>query len=421
MTMLRIMEVTMQVNGIIAEYNPFHNGHKYQLEEARRRTCAGYTIIAMSGNFVQRGAPALLDKHSRAEMALRCGADLVLELPTLYASSSAEYFASGAVALLDKLGVVTHLCFGSECGDVTLLTQIANILADEPAEYSAALKRFMQQGYSYPNARVNALMQLYPFLEGHWQVFSSPNNILAIEYLKALHRRKCTIQPVTTKRTGAGYHDRQTDKEICSALALRQALYAGSAPSQLCYHMPAEAGQILADRLSRNRLLRLNNFSSMLHYKLLLERDHGFQDYLDVSADLSARIQNRLGEYTNFDSFCDVLKTKEMTYNRISRCLLHILLDITKADMDMGRAMDYVPYARILGFRKGSEPLLSAIKEKSSIPLVSKLADAEDLLDPTAYAMLRQDVLAGEIYQAAVSAGTERPSVNEYTTPLAIL
>ena len=411
----------MQVNGIIAEYNPFHNGHKYQLEEARRRTCAGYTIIAMSGNFVQRGAPALLDKHSRAEMALRCGADLVLELPTLYASSSAEYFASGAVALLDKLGVVTHLCFGSECGDVTLLTQIANILADEPAEYSAALKRFMQQGYSYPNARVNALMQLYPFLEGHWQVFPSPNNILAIEYLKALHRRKCTIQPVTTKRTGAGYHDRQTDKEICSALALRQALYAGSAPSQLCYHMPAEAGQILADRLSRNRLLRLNNFSSMLHYKLLLERDHGFQDYLDVSADLSARIQNRLGEYTNFDSFCDVLKTKEMTYNRISRCLLHILLDITKADMDMGRAMDYVPYARILGFRKGSEPLLSAIKEKSSIPLVSKLADAEDLLDPTAYAMLRQDVLAGEIYQAAVSAGTERPSANEYTTPLAIL
>ena len=145
--------------------------------------------------------------------------------------------------------------------------------------------------------------------------------------------------------------------------------------------MPAEAGQILADRLSRNRLLRLNNFSSMLHYKLLLERDHGFQDYLDVSADLSARIQNRLGEYTNFDSFCDVLKTKEMTYNRISRCLLHILLDITKADMDMGRAMDYVPYARILGFRKGSEPLLSAIKEKSSIPLVSKLADAEDLLE----------------------------------------
>lgn len=411
----------MQVNGIIAEYNPFHNGHKYQMEEARRRTSASYTIVVMSGNFVQRGAPALLDKHSRAEMALRCGADLVLELPTLYASSSAEYFASGAVALLDRLGVVTHLCFGSECGDVTVLSRIAEILAEEPAEYSSALKRFLQQGYSYPNARINALMQLYPFLEGHWQVFSSPNNILGIEYIKTLHRRKSALQPVTTKRTGAGYHDRQTDVEICSALALRQALYAGSKPSQLGCHMPPEAERILADWLARNRLLRSNNFSSMLHYKLLLERDHGYQDYLDVSPSLSARIQNRLGEFTSFDGFCDLLKTKEMTYNRISRCMLHILLDITKADMDMGRAMDYIPYARILGFRKSSEPLLSAIKEKSSIPLVSKLADAEALLDPAAYAMLRQDVLAGEIYQAAVSAGTARPSANEYSRPLAIL
>lgn len=418
---LRTMEVTMQVNGIIAEYNPFHNGHKYQMEEARRRTSASYTVIAMSGNFVQRGAPALVDKHSRAEMALRCGADLVLELPTLYACSSAEYFASGAVALLDRLGVVTHLCFGSECGDVTVLSRIAEILADEPAEYSSALKRFMQQGYSYPNARVNALMQLYPFLEGHWQVFSSPNNILAIEYIKILHRRNCAIQPVTTKRTGAGYHDRQTDTEICSALALRQALYAGSVPEQLDGHMPPEAALILTDRLSKNRLLRSNDLSLMLHYKLLLERDHGYQDYLDVSPDLSARIRNRLDEYVDFDSFCDLLKTKEMTYNRISRCLLHILLDITKADMEMGRAMDYVPYARILGFRKGSEPLLSAIKEKSSIPLVSKLANAEDILDPAAYAMLRQDVLAGEVYQSAVSAGTARPSANEYSTPLAIL
>lgn len=411
----------MQVNGIIAEYNPFHNGHKYQLDEALSRTSASYTIVVLSGNFVQRGAPALLDKHSRAEMALCCGADLVLELPTLYASSSAEYFASGAVTLLDKLGIVTHLCFGSECGDVTLLTRIAEILAEEPEEYSLALKRFLQQGYSYPHARVNALIQLYPFLEGYWQVFSSPNNILGIEYIKTLHRRGSSIQPVTIRRTGTGYHNRQLDVEICSALALRQALYSGSEPVQLGYHMPAEAAQILTDRLSRNRILRSDDFSTMLHYKLLLERDHGYQDYLDVSPSLSARIQNRLGEFTGFDSFCNILKTKEMTYNRISRCLLHILLDITKTDMEMGKAMDYVPYARILGFRRSSEPLLSAIKSKSSIPLISKLADADALLDPTAYAMLRQDVLAGEIYQSAVSADTARPSTNEYSTPLTIL
>ncbi len=411
----------MQVNGIIAEYNPFHNGHQYLLKEALQCTSADYTIVVMSGNFVQRGAPALLDKHSRAEMALRCGADLVLELPTLYATSSAEYFSSGAVALLDRLGVVTHLCFGSECGDVTLLSKIAEVLVEEPPEYSAMLKDFLQQGYSYPNARVNALMQLYSFLDGYWQVFSFPNNILGIEYIKALRRRGSAILPVTVMRTGAGYHDRQTNNEICSALALRQALYAGSGLSQLCYHMPPEAGQILTDSLSRNRALRSNDFSTTLHYKLLLERDHGYQDYLDISPDLSSRIQNRLGEYTNYDGFCDLLKTKETTYNRISRCLLHILLDITKTDMEMGKAMDYVPYARILGFRKASEPLLSAIKEHSSIPLLSKLADAETLLNPAAYAMLRQDVLAGEIYQSAVSAGTGKPSSNEYMTPLVIL
>ncbi|MCI9143493.1 MAG: nucleotidyltransferase family protein, partial [Lachnospiraceae bacterium] len=143
----------MKVNGIIAEYNPFHNGHKYQLEESLRLTGADYTVVVMSGNFVQRGAPALLDKHTRAEMALRGGADLVLELPTLCAVSSAEYFAAGAVALLDKLGIITHLCFGSECGETEPLRRIALRLSDQHGEYDAALRRRLKEGLSYPQAR----------------------------------------------------------------------------------------------------------------------------------------------------------------------------------------------------------------------------------------------------------------------------
>lgn len=411
----------MRVNGIIAEYNPFHNGHKYQMEESLRRTSADYTIIVMSGCFVQRGAPALLDKYRRAEMALRCGADLVLELPTLYAASSAEYFASGAVALLDRLKVVTHLCFGSECGNVTVLSRIAEFLEEEPADYSAALKNFLQQGYSYPNARVNALMQLYPLLNDHWQVFSFPNNILGIEYIKTLYRRKSAMEPITVKRTGAGYHDRQTDNLFCSALALRQALYAGSGLEQLCHHMPKEAGRVLTDSIAKNKPVRTNDFSAMLHYKLLLERDQGYEKYHDVSHDLSSRIQNCLGEYTDFDSFSDLLKTKQMTYNRISRCLLHILLNITQADMDTGKKLDYTPYARVLGFRRDAAPLLTAIKEQSSIPLVTKLADAPSILAPEALSLLRMDILAGEVYQSAVASGTGRASANEYTTPLVIL
>lgn len=409
----------MLVNGIIAEYNPFHNGHKYQLEEARRYTQADYTVIVMSGNFVQRGAPALLDKHKRAEMALRCGADLVLELPALYAASSAEYFGSGAVSLLDKLGVVKYLCFGSECGDVALLTRIAKILVEEPPEYSATLKRLMQQGLSYPNARTWALMQNYPILGNHKEVFSSPNNILGIEYIKALLRRKSTILPIATKRTGTGYHDRQTNGDFCSALAIRQALYTGCDLTSLCRHMPQEAGELLTAHLSENKPVRTNAFSRMLHYKLLLDSQRGYEQYLDVSSDLSDRIGKRLDEYVNYESFCDLLKTKEMTYTRISRCLLHILLDIKKEDMEVGKELDYVPYARVLGFRKSAAPLLTAIKESASIPLVTKLADAERLLDTDAFIMLKQDIMAGRIYQAA--ARPEQVSVNEYTMPLVIL
>ena len=140
----------MRVNGIIAEYNPFHNGHKYQMEESRRITGADYTIVVISGNFVQRGAPALLDKFSRAEMALRCGADLVMEIPSIYAASSAEYFATGGVSLLNQLNVVTHLCFGSESGDIGILRQIASILREEPEEFSRLMKANLRQGLSYP-------------------------------------------------------------------------------------------------------------------------------------------------------------------------------------------------------------------------------------------------------------------------------
>lgn len=164
----------MKVNGIIAEYNPFHNGHKYHLEESGRLTGADYSIVVLSGNFVQRGDPALTDKHTRAEMALRNGADLVLELPTVYSASSAEYFATGAVSLLDKLGVVTHLCFGSEYGDAALLGRIASILREEPEEYTRELKARLRQGCSYPVARNAALIHYCPALTEHEKIFPLP-------------------------------------------------------------------------------------------------------------------------------------------------------------------------------------------------------------------------------------------------------
>lgn len=408
----------MRVNGIIAEYNPFHNGHKYQLTESLRRTNADYTIIAMSGNFVQRGAPAIVSKYKRAEMALLNGADLVLEIPSIYATASAEYFATGAVTLLDRLGVVTDLCFGSECGDASLLEQIAKILLEEPEDYVKSLKKYLKQGLSYPNARNEALIQNYPFLGQHKSVFSSPNNILGIEYIKAILRRKSDLTPVTVQRSGAGYHSRFPEDALCSALAIRQALYAGTDSRFLKNNMPDDAADLLTAQLEQTGPILSNDFSDILYYKLVTEKESGYEKYLDVSADLSDRICNHLDEFRGFDDFCDLLKTKDMTYTRISRCLLHILLDIRKADMDRARGMGVVPYARVLGLRTSASPLLSEIKEHSSIPLVTKLADAEKLLDRSAYAMLHQDILISQIYSGIAARRMDAAPTNEISTPL---
>lgn len=411
----------MKVNGIIAEYNPFHNGHKYQLDESRRLTGADYTIVIMSGNFVQRGAPALLDKHLRAEMALRCGADLVIELPAIYSSSSAEYFSAGAVSTLDKLGVVTHLCFGSECGDIEIMTKIARILADEPEEYSAALRQQLKQGISFPVARNQALLQYYPFLWTYKDVFSLPNNILGIEYIKATLRRGSTMIPTTVRRTGAGYHDRMTETGFCSALALRHALHAGQDPDFMKSQMPDAAWKILHESVKDTLPLCSNDFSDLLYYKLLLEREKGYTKYLDVSADLSDRIRNHLDSYRDYDSFCDLLKTKNMTYTRISRCLLHILLNFEKETMELCRELDYAPYARVLGLRKDADKLLSAIGEKSSIPLITKLADAEKLLSADACDLLRQDILVSQIYRSVTPHSNELSVISEYSIPIVAL
>ena len=411
----------MRVNGIIAEYNPFHNGHIYHMTESQRRTNAEYTVVAMSGNFVQRGAPALVEKYKRAEMALLNGADLVLEIPSIFATASAEYFATGAVALLNQLGIITDLCFGSECGDADLLGQIAQILLDEPEDFSQSLKRYLKQGLSYPNARNEALIQHYPFLGQYKNVFSSPNNILGIEYIKAIHRQESNMSPVTVQRTGAGYHSRLPENNPASALAIRHAIYADTDPGFLKNHMPENAADILVSSLESSGPIRSNDFSDILYYKLITERDSGYDKYLDVSADLSDRICRHLDEYKDFDSFCDLLKSKDMTYTRISRCLLHILLNIKSADLDRARTLGIVPYARALGLRKAASPLLSRIKERSSIPLVTKLADASNVLDKSAYDMLRQDIQISQIYRGIAAHRMDSVAINEIATPLVII
>ena len=411
----------MKVNGIVAEYNPFHNGHAYQLQHAKEANDADYTIIVMSGNFMQRGAPALLDKFTRTKMALVNGADLVLELPTCYAASSAEFFAKGSVALFDKLGVTTNLCFGSECGNIEVLSRIAEIFYTEPEPYVESLRCNMRKGMSFPIARTWALLQYAPSLSDDKDVLSSPNNILGIEYLKALMSRSSKISPFTTTRVGADYHDKRLGTNQCSAIAIRQSVAAGHDLSYLAAKMPESAYALMTDSLSHKKPLFADDFSAALQYKLLTEYSVGYDKYQDISSDLSDRIRNTLPSFAGYTSFCDLLKSKDMTYTRISRCLLHILLNMTKEEFETCKSEDYISYARVLGFRKNATPLLAEIKKNSSIPLVTSLADARQTLSPESLRMLDLDILRNQIYLGNLALKNQTEMVNEYRTPIVIV
>ena len=414
----------MKICGIIAEYNPFHNGHHYHIQEAKRLTGADYCVIVMSGNFVQRGSPAILDKYARAEMVLKSGADLVLELPSFYSTGSAEYFAKGAVSLLNKLGCVTHLCFGSECGDIDILTKIADILANEPADYQAMLRHNLKLGKSYPIARSQALLHLYPELTESLDVLSSPNNILGIEYIKSLIQLESDIIPVTTSRKGSGYHEHRftTAAVHASATAIRVALGEGRPIEALAEQIPPEAFEIFRQRLEQTPPMWKDDLSSQLRYKLLSERSKGYEEYLDVSPDLSDRIKNKLPEFTTFTAFSDLLKTKEITYTRVCRSLLHILLNMKKQDMAYYKdTLDLVPYARVLGFRKDSKELLTQIHQSTAIPMITKLADAYSILPEDAYNLLIKDIEINSIYYGLVADKTGQPIQNEFSTPIVIV
>ena len=400
------------MTGIIAEYNPFHNGHKYHIEEVRKLTGADYCIVVMSGNFTQRGEPALMDKYLRTEMALEAGADLVLELPVCYACASAPYFATGAIALLDKLGVTDYVAFGSESGEICAIREIARILVEEPALYTRRLKDYLKSGLSYPSAQSKAIVDYMGQTSS--ELLSSPNNLLGIEYCKALLSRSSKIQPVTIARKGGGYSDTALQTENSSALAIRSALCKASEPDcleRIQTQVPDFVYSRMQSQYQKTFPVFPDMLSALLHYQLLLHADQGFADYLDVSEDLSDRICNKLPDYSDFSSFCTLLKTKEMTYTRISRSLLHILLDIRKSDMQQYRDDDWISYGRILGFRKDSTPLLSAIKANASIPLISKLAGAHKYLEGTAKKQLEKDIQAAHIYNSFIqhTYGTHLP------------
>ena len=302
----------MTVNGIIAEYNPFHNGHAYHISKSKDLTGADFTIIVMSGDFVQRGAPAILDKHLRTHMALEGGADLVIELPTVYALSCAEQFAFGGVSILNSLGVTDYLCFGSETDDLVQLQTLSNALSEESDETCDAIKSSLQNGHSYPKARINALFKSHPEYKEFTEILSSPNNILALEYLQALKKLKSTIQPFPISRIGDAYHSTESTSVYSSATAIRKLLLTSDQLDPLKDLLPDLSFRIIVKQAKENALLTENDFSSLLLYKLLLQSEKGYDSFQDINTDLSDRIRKHLFEFDSFKGFCDTLKPKTL-------------------------------------------------------------------------------------------------------------
>lgn len=410
----------MKVASIIAEYNPFHTGHLFHIEETRRITHADYILVIMSGDFVQRGTPAILDKYARAEMALLCGADAVIELPVRFACTSAEFFACGAVFLLDYLKIIDYLCFGSECGNLNALQSAAQLLAKETASFQEKLRKQLKQGESYPSARMKALSDQFPN-EVLSTLLSEPNNTLGVEYLKAIERIKSRIIPLTCKRQEAGYHDETFHPNFSSATALRKELLTNGCKNLKTY-VPKAAFPVLEREYQHTFPILTENFSLPLYYKIRtdIENKVSLCSYQDISSDLEARITHMLNHFHSFEEFAAALKTKQYTLTRINRCLLHILLNIKKPAASLTETC--IPsYARLLGFRKSSTALLSAIKLNSAIPLITKMADAQKILPENSFSLLSQDIFAADLYRKAQEIAYHTSLANEFTHPLILI
>ena len=469
----------MKIVGLITEYNPFHNGHQYHLEQAKEISGADEAVVIMSGDYVQRGTPAIMPKSLRTEMALAAGAAAVFELPFPYATGSAELFAHGAVSFLHALGCVVSLVFGSEHGDIEKLDTLADILNKEPAAFQHYLQENLKQGVSFPRARAEALEKYLNHLKNAKQIESDetinnsnhikevdsfnsqtvekinlfeiqdyvtlmkePNNILGIEYLKALKKLNSPMKAYCLKRQGAHYHEKEIKPAFSSATAIRSLLaYTGNVYSTfgdekkerenkknkeehnkglstilraLKGQVPESCLDILVDNHGLNYPVYQKDFSLLLKYKLLEKSPGELNLYQDVSLELANKIHNQLNHFLNTKQFSQLLKSKDITQTRINRALLHILLGLKKTDLTEYCQNGYHFYGRLLGFQKGKDALISHLHKNSDIPIITK-TNPERNLHPLGQQMLAQETLASNLYQSVITNKFKKPFENEYS------
>lgn len=408
-----------KVLGIIAEYNPFHNGHLYHLQNSIKLTNADYTIAIITGNFTQRGSTSLIDKWSKAEIAIKNGIDLVIELPLLYSISSAENFAEGAIKILNSLNVVDYLSFGAETDDISTLNIIADTLYREPKEYKNILSHELSKGLSYPKARENALLMYLQDIRRFTNVLSNPNNILGIEYLKALKKFKSPIMPVAIKRFDVGYNDTTYTENIASATAIRN-IVKNNSLDILKKVVPENSFSTILENVKIGHVLPdLSTFEKQIIYNLRSMSIEEIANLPDVSEGLEYAIKNAANSCNSIVEFLSIIKSKRYTSTRLQRILLYSLLNITKKDMEVSRKT--VPYIRVLGFNERGRYIISEVARQN--PKLEIITSVKKYLDNcnnrNLQLMLSKDIWSTNVY----TIGYEYESLNnlDYTHKMVII
>jgi len=437
-------EEPMSVLGIVAEYNPLHSGHAWHIRKSLELTGAAASVCVLSSQFVQRGEPGIVSKHARARMALLNGIDLVIELPGAFSCASAEYFASAAVRLLDSLGVVDCISFGSEAGSLDLLQKAANFLADESPEFKEALRKNLGDGLSFPAARQAALRSCLD--DQTFQVASSPNNILAIEYLKAIRRFNSRIKPVTIPRIGQGYNEKTLGSSFSSATAIRSCIrarwpapdkepacagFSGKKALQdadldsfcaafpdLTGNMPEGSLGILADEFRAGRgPVFPEDFEKILLYRLRTATVQELKALPYMEEGLHNRLRQASLDCTTLDEVLYYCTTSRYPRSRISRILCALLLGMTDSFLAELKENGYAQYIRVLGFNEKGRKLLAAARKKATLPILTKPASYRKLASPLARKMFEHEIRITDVYCLAF----KKPELNrggqELTTP----
>ena len=455
------MEKKFKVAAVIAEYNPFHRGHNYLMSQTRLLGQVDYIVVVMSGDFVQRGEPAVVDKYFRTRMALAGGADLVIELPAAYATATAEDFACGAVSILDTLGVVDMVSFGTESMELDGLETLARILVEEPDEYRAFLKEGLRQGLNFPLAREQALCRYLQGLEDrrestrkagkeaskessreaskegsrkaskessreaskegsrearmaeelHGQLTGS-NNILGLEYMKALMRRDSSIKAMAVKRQGAAYHETDLSKDFPSATGIRNFLKeSGTGQTSRLMAMTGlgrDLAEDLADRYGRGDRVDWDDLMALLDYQIIYSDLTG---YLGLDAELAGRIRHFHRAGMSFGDLTRCLHARHRTDTALQRALLHLVLQIGDRRLPLKQPGSLFPYIRVLGFKRKAGPLLAAVRDRCPVPLIQKYSDRR-LLDDEALYFYDIDMKCETLYEQIAAGKSGRRAVH---------